>query len=41
MILGTGDFADEDWKEFRSLDVPSPIHLISVPSILGRRRLSL
>ena len=30
------DFADEDWKEFRSLDVPSPIHLISVPSILGQ-----
>ena len=30
------DFADEDWKEFRSLDVPSPIYLISVPSILGQ-----
>ena len=29
-------FADEDWKEFRSLDVPSPIYLISVPSILGQ-----
>ena len=30
------DFADEDWKEFQSLDVPSSIHLISVPSIFGQ-----
>ena len=34
--LSYWDFADEDWKEFRSLDVPSPIYLISVPSILGQ-----
>ena len=30
------DFADEKWKDFRSLAVTSPIHLISVPSILGQ-----
>ena len=34
--LSYWDFADEKWKDFRSLDVPSPIHLISVPSILGQ-----
>ena len=34
--LSYWDFVDEDWKEFRSLDVPSPIYLISVPSILGQ-----
>ena len=34
--LSYWDFADEEWKEFRSLDVPSPIHLISVPSIFGQ-----
>ena len=28
------DFVDEDWKEFQSLDIPSPVYLISVPSIL-------
>ena len=32
--LSYWDFADEDWKEFQSLDIPSPIYLISVPSIL-------
>jgi len=34
--LSYWDFADEDWKEFRSLDVPSSIHLVSIPSILGQ-----
>lgn len=32
--LSYWDFVDEDWKEFQSLDIPSPIYLISVPSIL-------
>ena len=34
--LSYWDFADENWKEFQSLDIPSPIYLISVPSILGQ-----
>ena len=34
--LSYWDFVDEDWKEFQSLDIPSPIYLISVPSILGQ-----
>ena len=34
--LSYWDFADESWKEFQSLDIPSPIYLISVPSILGQ-----
>ena len=32
--LSYWDFVDEDWKEFQSLDIPSPVYLISVPSIL-------
>ena len=34
--LSYWDFVDEDWKEFQSLDISSPIYLISVPSILGQ-----
>ena len=34
--LSYWDFADEMWEDFRSLDVPSPICLISVPSIFGQ-----
>ena len=34
--LSYWDFVDEDWKEFQSLDISSPIYLISVPSVLGQ-----
>ena len=34
--LSYWDFADENWKEFQLLSIPSPIHLVSIPSIMGQ-----